>query len=73
MSHICNTLAFFEACMKYERKTQQIMQRGWDMLIFQPHPPHIIPNSRWPLHDLSHLKIMLWRARSPYQHVTLKN
>ena len=28
------------------------------MLTFQPHLPHIIMNSRRPLHDLSHLKIM---------------
>ena len=28
------------------------------MLIFQPHLPHIITNSRRPLHDLSHSKII---------------
>ena len=45
---------------------------GWDLLIFQPHPPHIIPNSMRPLHDLSHSTIIFRRARSPYQHVILK-
>ena len=44
-----------------------------DMLIFQPYLPHIITNSRRPLHDLSHSKIILWKARFPYQHVTLKH
>ena len=46
---------------------------GRDMLIFQPHLPHIITNSRRPLHDLSHSKIILRKARFPYQHVTLKH
>ena len=29
------------------------------MLIFRPHLPHVITNSRRPLHDLSHSKIIL--------------
>ena len=46
---------------------------GRDMLIFQPYLPHIIMNSRRPLHDLSHSKIILRKARFPYQYVTLKH
>ena len=36
----------------------QTLKIGVYMLIFRPHPPHIIPNSMGPLHDLSHLIIM---------------
>ena len=43
------------------------------MLIFQSHLPHIITNRWWPLHDLSHLKIIFWKARFPYQHAILKH
>ena len=43
------------------------------MMIFQPYLPHIITNNRRPLHDLSHSKIILWKPRFPYQHVTLKH
>ena len=59
------TSAFFHSLQLREKG-------GWDMLIFQPHPPHIITNSWRPLHDLSHLTIILRKARSPYQHVILK-
>jgi len=43
------------------------------MLIFQPHLPHIIWNSRRQLYDLNHLKIIFWKAWFPYQHVSLKS
>ena len=37
----------------------QLWKISYYMLIFQPHPPHIITNSWRPLHDLSHSTIML--------------
>ena len=35
----------------------QLWKISYYMLIFQPHPPHIITNSWRPLHDLSHSTI----------------
>ena len=48
------------------------MGAGWDMLIFQRHLPHVIPNSMQALHALSHSEITFRKAPFPYQHVSLK-
>ena len=45
---------------------------GRDMLIFQLHLPHVIPNSMQALHALSHSEITFRKAPSQYQHVSLK-
>ena len=45
---------------------------GWDMLIFQLHLLHVIPNSMQALHALSHSEITFRKAQFPYQHVSLK-
>ena len=45
---------------------------GRDMLIFQLHLPHVIPNSMQALHALSHSEITFRKALSQYQHVSLK-
>ena len=66
----CPLRLFFSQSLEINIQLRE--KGGWDMLIFQPHPPHIITNSWRPLHDLSHSTIILWKARSPYQHVILK-
>ena len=48
------------------------LNTGWDMLIFQLHLPHVIPNSMQALHALSHSEITFRKAPFPYQHVSLK-
>ena len=65
-SQFIDTLAFSLLTIRRENG-------GREMLIFQPHLPHIIMNTKWLSHDLSHLKIILRKARFPYQHVTLKH
>jgi len=45
---------------------------GRDILIFQLHLPHVIPNSMQALCALSHSGISFQKAPFPYQHVSLK-
>ena len=42
-----------------------------EVLIFQLHLPHVIPNSMQALHALSHSEITFRKAPSQYQHVSL--